>query len=84
MGNLRDKFEKEMHDLSAIMNQNCEKNEDIRELCEWYRKECITRPIMGGDHVVIEEIKNAAATGLTLSMCIHHAYAMLKFKLGWH
>ena len=83
MANLRLEYEKQMQNLNKVMNCNCEGDENIKELVEWYRKECAKRPIMGGDHVVIAAIKNAAYTGLTLSMSIHEAYARLRFNLGY-
>ena len=74
-------YEKQMCSLNKVINYNCEENKDIKELIEWYRKECIERPIEGGAHVVIAEIKRAAYTGLTLSMSIHEAYVRLKSKI---
>ena len=74
-------YEKQIHDLRKVINYNCEENKDIKELIEWYRKECIERPIAGGDNVVAAEIKRAACTGLTLSMSIYEAYSELKKTL---
>ena len=80
----RQRFEKEMHDLNVVINQDCTNNERVSELVEWYRKECQARPEMyKGDEVVIKAIRDAAATGLTLNFSLMEAYRILKANLAF-
>jgi hypothetical protein len=77
-------YEKQMHELTVILNNNCEGDERIKELIEWYRKEYQKRPEMyGGDKIVVKAIKDAALTGLSLNMSLMEAYRVLKANLSF-
>jgi len=80
----RQRFEKEMHDLNVVINQDCTNNERVSELVEWYRKECRARPEMyKGDEVVMKAIRDAAVTGLSFSFSLMEAYRILKANLAF-
>jgi len=80
----KQRFEKEMCDLNALINQDCTNNERVSELVEWYRKECQARQEMyKGDEVVIKAIREAAATGLNLNFSLMEAYRILKANLAF-
>ena len=80
----KQRFEKEMLELNNVLGENVEANERVSELIEWYRKECQARPEMyKGDEVVIKAIRDAAATGMTLSFSLMEAYRILKANLAF-
>lgn len=80
----KQRYEKEIHDLNIVINQDCTNNERVSELVEWYRKECQSRPEMyKGDEVVIKAIRDAAETGLTLNFSLMEAYRVLKANLAF-
>lgn len=80
----KQRFEKEMHDLNIVLNQDCANNERITELIEWYRKECNARPeIYKGDEIVVKAIRDAAATGLTFNFSLMEAYRVLKANFAF-
>ena len=80
----KQKFEKEMLELKNVLGENCEANERVSELIEWYRGECDKRPeIYKDDEIVINAIKQAAMTGLNFNLSLMEAYRLLKISFEY-
>lgn len=72
--NSRQLFEKQLSELTAVLNQNLQGNQDILDTIKWCKDEYVKIPFSyPGDEYVVSCIKNQAYKGFSLTESIEAA-----------